>query len=97
MSLSKPDGLQQQVEVTLYEGYIDDEDREELLTFTTNASIETIAVPIDKRYSATAKYVFADRTLIVVFGDRVRARSFTNCEITCWDWDDIPFDLRIKD
>jgi hypothetical protein len=97
MSLSQPSGLTEQVEVILYEGYIDDEEREVVLSFETSKSQELIAVPVDKRYSATAKYVFEDRTIIAIYGERINARSFTNCEMTCWDWDDIPFDLRLKE
>lgn len=97
MNLSQPSGLIEPVEVRLFEGYFDDEEKLELISFTTNATQELVAVPVDKRYSASAKYVFEDRTIIAVIGDRINARSFTNCELKCWDWDDIPFDLRLKE
>lgn len=97
MAISQPSGLIEPIEVKLFEGYFDDEDKVELITFTTNAPQELISVPVDNRYSATAKYVFDDRTIITVAGDRINARSFRNCELTCWDWDDIPFDLRLKE
>jgi hypothetical protein len=97
MDLSQPSGLVEPIEVKLYEGYFDDEDKIELLSFTTSAAQELITVPVDNRYSASAKYVFEDRTVIAVTGDRINAESFRNCELTCWNWDDIPFDLRLKD
>ena len=85
------------VVVKYYKGNHDDEDNELLMNFITNQDVEYIESPVGYNYSAVAAYYFPDKTVKVYDGHRIRARSFTNCETTCWDWDDIEFELELKE
>lgn len=81
--------------VNYYRGNVDDGDL--LISFLTEVSNEYIESPVGNNYSAEAIYYLNDKTIIVVDGHRISARSFTNCEETCWNWDYIEFDMELAD
>lgn len=83
------------IKVNYYRGNVDD--GELLITFFTEASNEYIESPVGHNYSAEAIYYLKDKTIIVVDGHRIRASSFTNCDDTCWNWDDIEFEMELAD
>lgn len=84
------------VEVTFFEGDIDDGDTIE--KFTTISTEESYLIPINEDYSATARYQEGENTIIAVDGDRLSAESFENCDETCYDWEHtMVLDLRLGD
>ncbi len=82
------------VEVTFYKGDIDDGDI--IDNFPTDSTEESYLMPINEDYSATARYLEGQDTIIAVDGERLSAESFENCDETCYDWDHtIVLDLRL--
>lgn len=83
------------IEVSFYEGYLDDGDLYE--TFTTTNSSEYYIMPVGKRYTASAKYMDGEDAILVIDSDKLSAISYENCEETCYDWEDeIVLDLKLK-
>lgn len=83
------------VEVEFYIGNVDD--GELFLSFTTSNSLEYFHMPVGEEYSAKAYYNEGEKTTVVVEGKELKSESFENCEITCYVWDDLIFDLTLKD
>lgn len=82
------------IEVSFYKGNIDD--GEVYLTFLTSNEKEYFHMPVGENYAAKAKYSRENESIIAVDGDRLRARSYTNCDTKCYDWDDVIFDLTLE-
>lgn len=83
------------LEVSFYVGNIDD--GELYLTFLTTNEKEYFHMPVGEKYAAKAKYNRDNESIIAVDGDRLSADSYTNCEVKCYDWDDVIFDLTLDE
>lgn len=83
------------VQVNFYIGNSDD--GELYYSFETNNTTEYFLMPVNQKYSAEAVYQYADITTIAVDGDRLEADYFMNCDQKCYKWDDLVFDLKLKD
>ncbi|PKR79970.1 hypothetical protein CW751_12130 [Brumimicrobium salinarum] len=74
------------VEVKLYIGNLDDGELYDNYYSANNN--EYHLMPVDERYTATAKYVKDGDTIIVIDSDKLAAISYKNCDETCYDYDD---------
>lgn len=83
------------LEVSFYIGNIDD--GELYLTFLTTNEKEYFHMPVGQKYAAKAKYNRENQSITAVDGDRLSADSYTNCEVKCYDWDDVIFDLTLDE
>lgn len=83
------------LEVRFYIGNIDD--GELYLTFTTTNEKEYFHMPVGQKYAAKATYNRENQSITTVDGDNISADSYTNCDIKCYDWDDVIFDLTLKE
>jgi hypothetical protein len=45
-------------------------------------------MPVNERYTATAKYLVEGDTVMVIDSERLSNDSYQNCEETCYDYDD---------
>lgn len=69
--------------------YIGNMDNGELYDhFYTLKSTEYYLMPVNERYTATAKYFVEGDTILVINSDRLTNNSYKNCDETCYDWDD---------
>jgi len=69
--------------------YIGNMDNGELYDhFYTLNSTEYYLMPVNERYTATAKYFVEGDTILVINSDRLTNNSYKNCDETCYDWDD---------
>src|SRR5690554_4227068 len=59
------------VEVKFYKGYMDDGELYE--TFTTTNSSEYYLMPVNKRYTASAKYMDGEDAILVIDSDKLSA------------------------
>lgn len=76
----------QPIDVSFYIGNLDDGELFE--QFFTNNNTEYFLMPINKRYTATARYIVEGDTVMVINSDRLSNQSYKNCDETCYDWDD---------
>jgi len=84
------------IEVSFYEGYVDDGDLFE--TFVTNNTEEYYLMPVGRRYSATAKYVKNGDTILVVDSEKLNTFTYENCDETCYDYEaEVVLDLRLEE
>lgn len=83
------------VEVNFYIGNSDD--GELYYSFETNNTTEYFLMSVGKSYSAEAVYQYGEITTVAVDGDLLEADYFMNCDIECYEWDDLVFDLKLKD
>lgn len=90
-----PTSTSDTVEVSFYIGDIDD--GELYLTFLTTNEKEYFHMAVGESYAAKAKYNRANQSITAVDGDRLRAQSYRNCDVKCYDWDDVIFDLTLKE
>ena len=82
------------IQVSLYEGNFDD--GELFDTFITNSTEEYYLMPVGKRYTATAKYVEDQDTILVIDSGKLNTASYQNCEETCYDFDaELVLDLKL--
>jgi hypothetical protein len=89
-----PQSEQDTIFVSFYEGNVDD--GELLTTFTTSFDREYFYVPVRKRFSASARYKRGDNFYTAVDGQYISVKSSTNCEQTCYNWDERVLDLKLK-
>ncbi|MBW7866846.1 MAG: hypothetical protein H3C31_00815 [Brumimicrobium sp.] len=83
------------VEIRMYKGYYDK--GEKIDKFFTNNTEETYLLPIDNRYTATAKYVVNGDTIMVIDSDELGNGAYKNCDKSCYDWEEgILLDLELK-
>ena len=83
------------VKVTFYIGDIDK--GEVFDSFLTTSAMEMYQMPVNEKYSATAKYVVNGDTILVVDGDQLTRKYCTDDNTNCYDWDyEMGLDLRLK-
>lgn len=73
-------------EVSFYKGYFDD--GKLIDHFYTQEKEIYYLLPIDSRYTASAKYVDGKDTVLVIDGGKLGDGSYTNCEESCYDWNE---------
>jgi hypothetical protein len=76
----------QPIAVKFYVGNMDDGELFDNF-FTTN-NVEYYLMPVNERYTATAKYLVEGDTVMVIDSERLSNDSYQNCEETCYDYDD---------
>nr|WP_299205903.1 hypothetical protein [uncultured Brumimicrobium sp.] len=74
------------IEVKFYQGNMDNGTLYDHF-YTTN-SVEYYLMPVNERYTATAKYLVDGDTVMVINSDKLTRESYQNCDETCYDWDD---------
>ncbi|HZH87472.1 MAG TPA: hypothetical protein VFD77_09145 [Brumimicrobium sp.] len=83
------------IEVRFYIGNMDNGELYD--KFHTTNNVEYYLMPINERYTATAKYLVEGDTVMVIDSDRLSRESYKNCEETCYDWEDeIILNLKLK-
>lgn len=80
--------------ITLYDGFF--EDRYKIDTFIVDTEVFMLEVPVDRRYSLSAEYVYDNKTIIAVDGTEVKKSSVNNCDSVCWSVSGTNIDLRLK-
>lgn len=95
VKLKLPDDLgSDSVEISFYKGYFDT--GEKIDQFYTSQKEIYYLMPVNERYSASARYIDGNDTIAVIDGDKLEDGSYTNCDKSCYDWDDeMELDLRI--
>lgn len=83
------------IEISFYIGNMDNGELYD--KFHTVNSVEYYLMPVNERYTATAKYLVEGDTIMVIDSDRLSRESYKNCEETCYDWEDeIILNLKLK-
>lgn len=83
------------VEISFYKGYFDDGEKIDHF-FTYNKEIYYL-LPVQEHYAATAKYLDGQDTVVVIDGDKLGDGSYTNCDQSCYDWnDEMTLDLTLE-
>src|SRR5690554_2359977 len=83
------------IEVRFYIGNMDNGELYD--KFHTTNNVEYYLMPINERYTATAKYLVEGDTVMVIDSDRLSREFYKNCEETCYDWEDeIILNLKLK-
>lgn len=83
------------ISVKFYFGNMDDGELYD--EFITTNEQEYYLVPVDKRYTATARYLIENDTIVVIDNERLSRSSCKDGETTCYDWDhEITLNLKIK-
>lgn len=81
-------------DVTFYRGYYEEGDI--IDEFSTIEGAIYYLMPVDQRYTATAKYEDNGEEITVIDSEKLSAISYENCETTCYDWEDeIVLDLKL--
>ncbi len=83
----------QSVPFEIYQGTVDEGT---LLLRDTAYDHEVVySMPVPNTYSVRAIYSKQDRTIYVVDGDKMKAKSQVRCDSTCWESTVYKFDLMI--
>lgn len=88
------DGENTNVPVVIYEGRIDE--NHPVIYDTLNTVKVSYMLPVDKYYSATAKYTKNGNTYIAVDGDRLKVKKRVECDSTCYKVKEVDLDLLLK-
>lgn len=88
-----PNSLTDTMIVQFYEGNVDD--GELLLEFETTEDREYFYVPVRNRFSAAARYKRGSNFYTAIDGKYISVTSSTNCEMTCFNWDNQILDLQL--
>jgi hypothetical protein len=84
----------QRVPISVYRGIIDDNEVVYIDTVSTN-NFE-VSMPVDEFYSVKAKYIFDDKTIYAIDGNKIKKSSYTYGDSTCWEVRNGNIDLRIN-
>ncbi len=82
------------VPITIYIG--DLEENNIYIQDTTNFSVYEIYLPVNKDYTATAKYKKGNQTIIAVDGGNLDTKSTDVCDSICWTVKELELDLWLK-
>lgn len=88
------EGSNQHVPVIIYEGRITE--NHPVIYDTLDSTRANYILPVDKYYSAIAKYTEDGNIYFAVDGDRLKVKSRVECDSTCYKVKEIDLDLRLK-
>ncbi len=80
------------LQLILYRGYVEEMDTIGAYIWTTDNA--EFYLPINERYAAEAHYVSGTFSIISLDGGRLRQKTETNCDETCYKESTLNLDLR---
>jgi hypothetical protein len=82
-----------EVEVSLYDGNF--EDGRLIWKKTYSRGVMSEILDVETSYSFTATYYAGNDTLLVIDGGKVRVKSYSMCELTCYEARKLRIDLTL--